>query len=228
MSHLNENIESGLRTLFTHGWGSDICYQEAAKLAGDLPEGYERTFKDMEHLVRENYHVNRCVRLMLDNAVPSPKKAGVFEVNNRPANPMDGHSLRALESVFRSYLDLSGKLMSMEYSLDQVLTVDNAQSFFSDWANAKEGVPVTVRGIGDELPLYFTPSSENGTLPRFDAEATKEALEGRYESDKLTDSIDVIGHSLEGPKSNLDQLLSIRQAWGRVFTRSPQELSQGV
>lgn len=230
-------IHEGLSALYKHGWGRDICYQEAAKLFDGLPKEYEATYRNVEQVLRENVHIDRCVRFMVDASSPSAK-AGFFEINDRLANPVDGHSLKALEAVYRTHLILTGEMESLNFNLthaiDQVLTVDNAQSFFSDWVNAKEDQMVTIRGAGNQMPLYFKAPYEKGVLPELHTRATIDAVAIEHPDKELADvveSIEALNSLLESPKAAIENHLSLRQEWSKVVNlprRQSQEVAQGL
>lgn len=211
-------ITYGLLALYNYGWGSETCYDELAKLSGELPEEHKGRYTDTLHMLKTNYTLDQISALLVENTAPS-QKAGFFEINDKLANPLDGHSLIALENVYRTHLDLSGKLADMSYSIEQVLTTENAQAFFQDWVNAKEGMPVTIRGIGNDFPVYFTPSDERGVLPEINASAMQESLMEIYPD--ITESqasffIDDLCDFLETPKNHIENTLTARQNWDLV------------
>lgn len=226
-------IENGLAALYKYGWDRDDCYSETAKLFDGLPEEYQRAYRDVEHVLKENFHIDRCVEFMVNHSRPT-KKPGLFELNDRVVNPMDGYSIIALEGALRVCLDIAGRLDRMDYNLKSLLNMDSARSFFQDWVNAKPGQPVVLRGIGSDIPLYFKASDKRGKLPVLDIDATKESIAlGNKDigEARANDSAEVLAHLLSDPKRHLEGLLELRQDWGRVSEHAQkpsQALSQSA
>lgn len=229
--HLSSNdartVQEGLAMLYKYGWDHADCYKETAKLFGDLPEDYQGVYRDVEHALKENYHIDRCVEIMVDHSTPT-RKPGFFELNERMVNPMDGYSVVALEGIARVYLDLAGRLDRMDYNLNDLLNMDAAQSFFHDWVNAQPEQAVVIKGIGGDFPLYFKPSDQRGKLPILDIEAMKESISLGFKEmseSRVNDTATVLAHHLSSPKRQLERVLALRQDWGRLtekaYTASP-------
>lgn len=220
---VEENIatESGLAALYAYGWGFQQCYEECAKLTAEVSDVKEEQdhYEKILHQVKENMCIDSCVQILLDHTYPS-EKGGVFEINDKLANPLDGHSLVALEILYRSYLDLAGKLENMDYDIPSVLNIQNAQSFFSDWVNAKKDQALTIRGIGNHFPLYFTPSEERGSLPSLDKPAMINAISDHFpdiSEERKSELVEDLYDGLDHISENLKSCLGVRQQWSKVI-----------
>lgn len=222
-------IRTGLNTLYAHGWSSEQRNFECAQILADKTYNkdtagitFDQHRKSLDRHVNYDWGLPQVLSYLSEHTEPS-SKPGYFELNDQYVNPADGLSLELLERAVRFHYELTGDLEGMSFITKDVLTLDNATAFLSDWTQSKPQEPVMIRAIGDRFKLYFEPG-EASRLPVLDISETSQSLMAEYPSINESEAQNLVKElqaSFEEPGARFDAYQSLNKEWSEYFPPEP-------
>lgn len=222
-------IQIGLTTLYAHGWSPEYRTTQCADILAHrtfdegpvTPENQERFAQhraSLERHVSYDWSEGNAVYFLYENTTPN-LQAGSFEINGEEVDPSDGLSLELLERAVRFHYGLTGDLAEMNYTTKDILSLENARAFVNDWRQSQSGEPVMIRGVGDRLKLYFSPS-EPGQLPSLDVATTAKSLIVEYpemSEDQAIAHLADLQETMNGPERGFNAYQRILKDWQAFF-----------